>query len=211
MRETWVRSLGREDPLEKEMATHSSILAWRIPWTEEPGGLQSMGSQRVGHDWVTSLHFTLVKAWKGEVESFLTRAPGYRACSHTPGALRCLPFWRAGTASRSSLCPSASSGINQVTGQEHQRPRGGGICGQSEISHSSPRSAHERPWDLVHQGDLLRCSPGPDTGSIIREAPGGISYMQGDVIRTGYSAGQCVSFLLLLKWNYHKHNDLTQI
>ena len=50
MQETWVRSLGREDPLEKEMATHSSILAWRIPWTEEPGRLQSMGSQRVGHD-----------------------------------------------------------------------------------------------------------------------------------------------------------------
>ena len=44
MRETWVQSLGWEDPLEKEMATHSSILAWRIPWTEEPGGLQSMGS-----------------------------------------------------------------------------------------------------------------------------------------------------------------------
>ena len=50
MQETWVRSLGQEDPLEKEMVTHSSILAWRIPWTEEPGGLQSMGSQRVGHD-----------------------------------------------------------------------------------------------------------------------------------------------------------------
>ena len=50
MWETWVRSLGREDPLEKEMAPHSSILAWRIPWMEEPGGLQSMGSQRVGHD-----------------------------------------------------------------------------------------------------------------------------------------------------------------
>ena len=46
----WVRSLGREDPLEKEMATHSSILAWRIPWTEEPGGLQSTGSQRVRCD-----------------------------------------------------------------------------------------------------------------------------------------------------------------
>ena len=45
MRETWVRSLGREDPLEKEMATHSSILVWKIPWTEEPGRLQSMGSQ----------------------------------------------------------------------------------------------------------------------------------------------------------------------
>ena len=48
--ETWVRSLGQEDPLEKGMATHSSIFAWRIPWTEEPGGLQSTGLQRVGHD-----------------------------------------------------------------------------------------------------------------------------------------------------------------
>ena len=55
---TWVRSLGQEDPLEKEMATHSSIFAWRIPWTEEPGGLPSTGLQRVGHDWATSLHFT---------------------------------------------------------------------------------------------------------------------------------------------------------
>ena len=55
MRETWVRSLGQEDPLEKEMSTHSSILAWRIPWTEELGGLQSMGSQRVGHNRATSL------------------------------------------------------------------------------------------------------------------------------------------------------------
>ena len=55
MWETWVWSLGWEDPLEKEMATHSSILAWKIPWTEAPGRLQSMGSQRVGHDWATSL------------------------------------------------------------------------------------------------------------------------------------------------------------
>ena len=50
MWETWVRSLGKEDPLEKEIATHSSILAWKIPWTEEPGGLQFMGLQRTGHD-----------------------------------------------------------------------------------------------------------------------------------------------------------------
>ena len=50
MRETRVRSVGREDPLEKEMAPHSSTLAWKIPWMEEPGGLQSMGLQRVGHD-----------------------------------------------------------------------------------------------------------------------------------------------------------------
>ena len=48
--ETWLQSLGGEDPLEKGMATHSSILAWKIPWTEEPGGLRSMGLQRVGHD-----------------------------------------------------------------------------------------------------------------------------------------------------------------
>ena len=50
MQETWVQSLGQKDPLEKGMATHSSILAWRIPWTEEPGGQQSMRSQRIGHD-----------------------------------------------------------------------------------------------------------------------------------------------------------------
>ena len=51
MREIWVRSLGCEDPLEKEIATHSSTLAWKIPWTEEPGRLQTKGSQRVRHDW----------------------------------------------------------------------------------------------------------------------------------------------------------------
>ena len=56
VQETWVRSLGWEDPLEKEMATHSSILAWKISWTEEPGGLQSLGSQRVGHDLATNTH-----------------------------------------------------------------------------------------------------------------------------------------------------------
>ena len=50
MQDTWIQSLGGKDPLEKEMATHSSILAWRIQWTKEPGGLQSMGPQRVGHD-----------------------------------------------------------------------------------------------------------------------------------------------------------------
>ena len=53
LQETWVQSLGLEDPLEKRVATHSSILAWRIPWTEEPGGLLHKGSQRVRHDWVT--------------------------------------------------------------------------------------------------------------------------------------------------------------
>ena len=56
MQETWVRSLGREDPLEEGMATHSSILVWRVPWTEEPAGLQFMALQRVGHDWSDWAH-----------------------------------------------------------------------------------------------------------------------------------------------------------
>ena len=63
MRETRVQFLGWEDLLEKEMATHSSILAWRIPRTEEPGRLQSMGSQRVGHDWATSLTHSLTHTY----------------------------------------------------------------------------------------------------------------------------------------------------
>ena len=67
MQEIWkvqVWFLGQEDPLEKEMAIHSSILAWRIPWSEEPGGLQSLGSQRVGHDWAG------VGWWKNQAISF---------------------------------------------------------------------------------------------------------------------------------------------
>ena len=63
MQETWVQFLGQEGPLEEKMATHSSILAWRIPWTEEPGGLQSMGWQRVESNWATnsfSIHMSVV-------------------------------------------------------------------------------------------------------------------------------------------------------
>ena len=59
MRETRVQSLGQEDPMEKETATHSSTLAWKIPWMEEPGGLQSMGSERVRHDGASSLFFII--------------------------------------------------------------------------------------------------------------------------------------------------------
>ena len=59
MQETWVQSLDQEDPLEEEMASHSSILAWEIPWTEEPGGLQSPGSQKVGHDLATNQTTTI--------------------------------------------------------------------------------------------------------------------------------------------------------
>ena len=63
MQEMWVRSLCGEDPLEKRMATHSSILAWKIPWTEEPGGLQSMGSQRVRHNWALMPHSLSDVTW----------------------------------------------------------------------------------------------------------------------------------------------------
>ena len=66
MQETRVRSLGQEDPLEKKMAIHSSTLAWRIPWMKEPGGLQSVGSQRSGHDWVTS-HITHRRTLSGKL------------------------------------------------------------------------------------------------------------------------------------------------
>ena len=64
MQEMQVQSLGQEDLLEKEMATHASILAWRIPWTEKPGGLQSMRLQRVGHDWATEHACLKKKKWK---------------------------------------------------------------------------------------------------------------------------------------------------
>ena len=73
MRETRVRFLGWEDPLEKEMAIHSSTLAWKIPWTEEPDRLQSMGSQRVGHDWATSLSLSFLTIYKTLLSWFFSQ------------------------------------------------------------------------------------------------------------------------------------------
>ena len=81
MQETWVRTLGQEDPLEKGMATHSSVLAWEIPWTEEPGGLQSMGLWRIGHDWVT-------KPWE---DGFCCRV--FSCLGATPYSLVVLPHF----------------------------------------------------------------------------------------------------------------------
>ena len=89
MRETWVQSLGREDHLEKEMAIHASILAWRIPWTEKPSRLQSTGSQRVGHDWVTSPSYLYpnIRFWHQKEENlisvFLNDAAGQASLSIT--------------------------------------------------------------------------------------------------------------------------------
>jgi len=68
MQEIWVRSLGQEDPLEKGMTIHSSSFAWRIPWTEEPGGLQTMRSKRVGHNWVTNT--LLLVWWENQIEAY---------------------------------------------------------------------------------------------------------------------------------------------
>ena len=65
MQETWVRSLGWEDPLEEGMATYSNVLAWRIPWTEEPDRSQSMWSQRVGHNWATELNWMITEDFPG--------------------------------------------------------------------------------------------------------------------------------------------------
>ena len=83
--EIWVWSLGWEDPLEKGTATHSSSLAWRIPWTEEPGGLQSMGLHRAGHDWATSLSLT-------HSSSLAWRIPWIEE----PGGLQSMGLHRAG-------------------------------------------------------------------------------------------------------------------
>ena len=73
MQETQIQSLGQEDPLEEEMATHSRLLAWRIPWTEEPGGLQPIGSQRVGHNWATNTHTYNIKT---SPQIYSARDPG---------------------------------------------------------------------------------------------------------------------------------------
>ena len=80
MLETWVRSLGQEDPLQKEMTTHSSTLAWKILWVEEPGGLQCMGLQRVGHNRVTSLLNSFLPS-KHLVLSSFTKIFIVRSCS----------------------------------------------------------------------------------------------------------------------------------
>ena len=100
MQETCVRFLGWEDPLEKEMAIHSSTPAWKIPWTEEPDRLQSMGSQRVRHNWVTSLSLSPHTSQKGQHQKS-TDNKYWRGCREKEILLHCWqecklvqPFWR---------------------------------------------------------------------------------------------------------------------
>ena len=110
IRETWVPSLGWEDPLEKEMATHSSSPAWRIPGMEEPGRLQSMGSQRVGHDWAIALHFTSVKimATSSKRAYAIPRSAAPR--TPAPAAVHCWPVPPQETLKHSSV--SVSVGVS---------------------------------------------------------------------------------------------------
>ena len=98
MQETWVQSLGLEDPLEKGMATHPSILAQRIPWTEEPGGLQSIASQRVGHDWAADTFSSGV------------HTAGLEHCSAAPWP--CEPGWVT-----QGLCVSGNYGSGRLWGR----------------------------------------------------------------------------------------------
>ena len=101
MRETWVRSLGWEDPLEKEMAIHSSTIAWKIPWTEKPGRLQSMGLQRVGHNWATLL---LLK------QTFETRGNGIPSLL-TGGEICDYPHTCGGSECKESACSAGHPGL----------------------------------------------------------------------------------------------------
>ena len=98
MLESLAQSLGQEDPLEEEMATHSSVLAWRIPWTEEPGGPQSRGLQRVGHDWMTKhkptdLHGLKVKRQIGKAknQSFISISLVFSSPTCTPSLDSSIP------------------------------------------------------------------------------------------------------------------------
>ena len=118
MWETWVRSLGWKDPLEKEMATHSSTLAWKIPWTEEAGRLHSTGLQRVRHDWATSLHSFYFyrgrnepRAWHRLSEATQLRSGRGRIRTHISGCT--WPY----SQSFSDLSPG-SSGAQQQARQD---------------------------------------------------------------------------------------------
>ena len=141
MQETWVRSLGQEDPLEKEMAMHSSILAWRIPWTEGPGGLQSTGSQRVG---LSNFTHSLTHLHRGRLSFFSASA---RTIPYTNRAPRIHPPTHAGhlegaAQSTSVFCPCL--GILSIS------PRPWLLLqeGNSALSQegNSALSQEEKPW-----------------------------------------------------------------
>ena len=105
MQETWIWSLSQEDPLKKGMPTHSCILAWKIPWPKKPGGLQSMESQKVGHDWVTNTHTTI--CWINE--------------------------WRDGWMNKQSFCLGWESCLLRIQSQEVGLSLGTWLAGDSGV------------------------------------------------------------------------------
>ena len=124
MQESRVWYLGWEDPLEREKAPHSSILAWKIPWTTEPGRLPSMGSQRVGHDWVTSLHFTCLWRHEGFWGNHLCIPSNTTQCLKPSSWIVFnknigLPRWLSG---KESACNAEDVGLIPELGRSPQDP-----------------------------------------------------------------------------------------
>ena len=124
--ERWVLSLGQEDPLEKEMATHSSMLTWKIPWAEEPGGLLSKGLQRVGHDWVP-MHIYITEWIEVEKSLLPGRSFGQPVWSSDSSSWWILPFscdpherrFTDSSVDKETTCnaggPSSISGLGRCT------------------------------------------------------------------------------------------------
>ena len=177
VQEILVHSLAWEDPLEKGIATHSCILAWRIPWTEEPGGLQFMGSERIGHDWATStftsitepaiasgqtvLFNLMIHCQRGCMKLYISaesRVWGRRINRLSPAILYC---WSSGRASmpvavpwlpRRSCCVWSFSGSRKVSGPEARgwvRLRGEALLEFLEPQESRTRCRCSTPESVI--------------------------------------------------------------
>ena len=120
--ETWVQALGQEDPLEEGMAIHSSILAWRIPRTEKPGGLQSMGSQRVRHDWATNFHFHVLTEMTGTGGLGIKTPPCPGCFVRHPDILEDVETWTARQALVGAVHPGRPMGGPRRTPSPTQCP-----------------------------------------------------------------------------------------
>ena len=150
MRETWVQSLGGEDHLEKEMATHSSTLAWKIPWMEEPRRLQSMGSQRAGHDWATSLSYFISFLDNDDLYSRLWICFMYKSC-----ILEKIQF-----SSVAQSCPTLCDPMNRSTPglpvhhqlQEFTQTHVHQVSDTIQLSHPLSSPSPPAPSPSQHQG-----------------------------------------------------------
>ena len=152
MWETWVWSLGREDPLEKEKATHSSTLAWQIPWIEKPGRLQSIGSERVRHDWATSLSLL---PWRvADQCSIWERGACDQAQMITKRHLG-LTFWYSlpGELAQCVVSQDTAASSPGSSGEE-DTVQGWMVCGPLSSAPFPSPSPPPVPWPLSYHGDL---------------------------------------------------------